>query len=212
MAMSFDTGLQLAGVVVAAAGTYYAFRQYRLAHTTQRERGDADRDGGAVEFFTLKRHPDTTGKVVAWCIIAASAVFGFWSLESSESDMESTIGAVIALAGMLFGARMIDSADDTIGVELNEAGMVVRRNYERPREWRIAWDQVDHVAIVHKYSTERVVVAVLKPNSGFVPGMPQERYSSRDGGYEMCDLREAKPSEEAFLEALRRFSGGDVRK
>jgi len=109
MAMSFDTGLQLAGVVVAAAGTYYAFRQYRLAHTTQRGRGDGGRDGGAVEFFTLKRHPDTTGKVVAWCIIAASAVFGFWSLESSESDMESTIGAVIALAGMLFGARMLEA-------------------------------------------------------------------------------------------------------
>lgn len=71
--------------------------------------GDGGRDGGAVEFFTLKRHPDTTGKVVAWCIIAASAVFGFWSLESSESDMESTIGAVIALAGMLFGARMLEA-------------------------------------------------------------------------------------------------------
>lgn len=97
------------------------------------------------------------------------------------------------------------------GVVAGVAGLVVRQTHWSPREFRISWDKVDHFLFLPESSVQRKVIAVLPSGHGYLPELPRDRYSELRGGYEMCDLREVKPSEEALRSAITRFSGLEVR-
>ncbi|GAA2136861.1 hypothetical protein [Glycomyces algeriensis] len=212
MEANLDTGLQVIGVAAAVAGTYFAYRQYRLSRHARPVRGTVGEDGD-VEHFACLPYPQVGDVVFGYlmgafgCGIALLAVF--------DRDLDGTpefyfwillgLGFVLAAVGLLEGDKA------PFRIELTEREFTVRRRFPNTHFVAVPWANVDHIAVVTSPEGHRQVVVRLPKGGGFAPGMPGDFYSTQVGGYIMCEMKGAEPTEAAFLAALRRYTGTDVR-
>jgi hypothetical protein len=204
--------LQVAGVVAGVAGAWYAFKQYRLATNSKRE--DAQGTASGVQTFTCARYTDEVSIYVA-IVAAVPGLPGMIWVTMAEGDFNGP-GHRIG-SGLIFGAFILlsvfafDRSQSPFTVELSDQHFAVHQSHGRPREFRIPWHKIDHFVFSPESSAKRKVIAVLPEGHGYLPELPQDRYSKQHGGYEMCDLREVRPSEEALRKAITRCSGLEIR-
>lgn len=212
MSPGFEMFLQVSGVLVGAAGAWYAFKQYRLASAPKR---DENRSAGSeVQTFICQRYLDGDSMFQA-ILGGAIGIPGLLWASLSEDDFEGpghrlfTIAVFVVF--VVFSVFMLGRSEAHFKVELSDRYFTVLQTSWRPREFRIAWDQVDHFEFSPQSSEKRKVIAVLPEGHGYLAGLPSNRYSSQHGGYEMCDLRGVEPSEQALRDAITRYSGLEVR-
>lgn len=211
MSSGFEAFLQVVGVAAGVAGAWYAFKQYQLASASKRDekRNNASR----VQTFICERYPSRADQIGA-LLYGGFGCFGILWVLLAEDDFEGFSHRVASGVPfgvfILVGLVLLERSDAPFTVELSERHLTVRQVYRQPRELRIAWDSVDHFADMCQDSKRRRLIAVLPADHGYLPALPQERYSKYDGGYVMCDFKKVNPSKKAFREAVARYSGLEV--
>jgi hypothetical protein len=166
-----------------------------------------------MQSFICESHLDKEAAAFAGMFGVLAAMVIILGLAEQDStpraDLYFRVGLGIAMG--FVAVSLLGKAEAPFRATLDDHGFTVSRDYRRPRELRVTWERIDHIAVRTDRSGRRRIVAVLPPGGGFIAGVGQRHYSKAEGGYVMCDLRAVAPSEEAFREALRRYSGSDIR-
>ncbi|MEU6860360.1 hypothetical protein AB0B28_16000 [Glycomyces sp. NPDC046736] len=212
MSGGFEAFLQVVGVAAGVAGAWYAFKQYRLSSTSERHENRSGPSG--VQTFVSERHT-SRGEQIGALLYGGFGALGLLWVLLAEDDFEDGghrvfVGIVMG-AFLMAGMFLLERSEAPFTIELSDRHLTVRQVYRQPRELRIAWDRVDHFADLYQDSQRRELIAVLPADSGYLPELPQNRYSKGDGGYVLCDFTKVRPSKNAFREAVTRYSGLEVR-
>lgn len=210
MSPGFEAFLQVVGVIAGVASAWYAFKQYQMAKASKQQKVRSAASG--VHTFTCARYPDadSLGMGIFTGAIGVPGVLWVVITEPSEGLSRILLAATFGFF-MCYSAFMFDRSTSPFTVELSDRHFTVRQTHRKLREFQIPWDKIDHFIFYSNYKEQRKVIAVLPEGHGFLAGLPQDRYSAIHGGYEMCDLREVTPSEQALRKAITQYSGLEVR-
>ncbi len=208
--------MQVAGVVAGMASAWFAFKQYQSTAASKRK-GDVNRNATAVvQTFVCERYPRRIELGFALACGGVAFLGVVWFLVTFLSNIENhrDVGnglIVLAISVLiLFGAAtMWEKATAPYTVELSKEHITVRQTQE-PRERRIAWSKIDHLADMYHDGQRRRLIAVLPTGSGYLPNLPKDEYIKYENAYFLCDFQKVTPSKRAFREAVVQIAGVEV--
>ncbi|GIG65266.1 hypothetical protein [Phytomonospora endophytica] len=196
-----ETALQVVGVLAGAAGTYFAWRQYRLAKDVA-----ARGHGPSGEVFLTKNEFNV---VYAGLGVTMLLIAGYLLLNPRTAD-EATLWADrgLSLALLLMAAWSFDQNERENHIEIDGEALTLRTRGSAPI--RVPWDRITAVSIVRDDRTEQLIIRTHE-HGGVIAGLDPMWDAAIRPGYRVCHLRDVKPSTAALRAALGAHSGGLLR-
>ncbi|MFG3341336.1 hypothetical protein [Glycomyces sp. NPDC048151] len=89
METGLDTGLQMIGTAAAVAGTYFAYRQYRLSRDARPTGRAAGEEDGNVEHFACLPYPQVGDLFYGYLMAAFGIGMMVWTLLDRDPELSA---------------------------------------------------------------------------------------------------------------------------